>query len=263
MVVSAIADDTGVRLGALICVGDITRRVEAVAKAHESRKMASLGQMAGKMAHHFNNILGGIVTSVDYALTSDEDADCRRVLERTSHALGRATHLVRGLLAFAEGDSGSHVQCDLAGLLRNLIASLEPRAARHGVKLTFEWPELAPLTVPRSQITTVLQNLTQNALDAMPDGGELSLAVVRSDAGVLVRVCDTGCGLDPAELKRIFEPFYRAEDAQSLALPSMARGLGLAVAFGIMQQMGGSILAQSERNKGSCFEISIPIAKCG
>ncbi len=292
--VTPIADDAGTRLGVLICVRDITRRVEAVAEALESQKMASLGEMAGEVAHHFNNILGGVVTSVDYALSGDEYAVCRRVLEQTAWALGRATHLVRGLLAFAEGDSEHQDQCDLTELILSVVQELEQRAAEQGVTLKLDLPELPVLPVPRDPVTTVLENLTQNALDAMPDGGDLTVEVRPENDRVLIRICDTGRGLQPAELKRVFEPFYRAKDP-SAKYPSRDRegagapsfdsdrrvgdgprrpvtssparapagatgrtGLGLAVAFGIMRHMGGSISARSAPKKGSCFEVSIP-----
>jgi len=256
--VTPISDDAGGRHGALICVRDITRRVEAVAEMLDSQKMASLGEMAGEVAHHFTNILGGVVTSVDYALAGDEDAVCRRVLEQTARALGRATHLVRGLLAFAEGDRQHQDQSDLTELVLEVAHGLEQRSREQGVTFTLDTPTLPVLAVARNPVTTVLQNLTQNALDAMPDGGELTLEVRHDENRVLIQIRDTGRGLDPDELKRVFEPFYRAKSTRSSSVPTKARGLGLAVAFGIMQSLGGSIAARSERDKGSCFEVSIP-----
>lgn len=256
--VTPVADPHGRPLGALVCARDITRRVEAIARLHHSEKMASLGQMAGEMAHHFNNILGGVVTSVDFALAGDDDAHCRRVLEQTARAVGRATHLVRGLLAFAEGDAVAGDLSDLTEIILDIADAAERSCRDHHVEFKLVMQQLPVTPVPRNQMSTVLRNLVQNALDVMPDGGKLTIEAAAQDERVLISVIDTGTGLEPDEARRIFEPFFRAKGDRKLRPPSEARGLGLAVVFGILQRWGASISVSSKPGEGTRFDVSIP-----
>ncbi|RJP30649.1 MAG: PAS domain S-box protein [Phycisphaerales bacterium] len=256
--ITPIASDQGQTFGALICVRDITRRVRAVSALHESEKMVALGEMAGAVSHHFNNILGGVVTSVDFALAGDDDAVARQVLEKTARALARATQLMRGLLAFAEGNLSHQDQCDFSELLINLTDRTERRIANRGIVVTLELPHLPVMSVPRDALENVIENLVQNAISAMPHGGTLTIAGACHGDTLRIQVRDSGFGMTPQELQRCFEPFYRVAGNRSADPPTQARGLGLAVAFGIVRNLGGSITARSEPDRGSCFEVTIP-----
>ncbi len=256
--ITPIASDEGFTFGALICIRDITKRVQAVSQLHESQKMVALGEMAGAMSHHFNNILGGIVTSVDFALASDDGTIARSVLEKTARALTRATQLMRGLLAFAEGSRSHPDQCDFSELLINLTDRAERRTADRGIAVMLDLPPLPVMAVPRDALENVVENLVQNAITAMPKGGTLTICGSCDNDVLRVQVTDSGFGMAPQELERCFEPFYRVPGDTKGEVPTQARGLGLAVAFGIVRNLGGSITARSEVDKGSSFEVSIP-----
>ena len=237
---------------------------------HDNQRVIELSELAGGLAHEIRNPLSTLKVNLQLLaedLSAESESNLRRRsllrLETLQSETERLQILLDNFLKLVSGHEIHTQPVDVRNVVRHLVAFFTPRAEELDIRMRMLLSDQELICeLDESLIQQALLNLCLNAQQAMPDGGELSLAVVRTDAGVLIRVCDTGCGLDPAELKRIFEPFYRAEDVQSPTLPSMARGLGLAVAFGIMQQMGGSILAQSERNKGSCFEVSIPIAKC-
>ena len=255
-----ILDDEGAAIGAAICVRDVTNRVRLIEQLHESHKMVALGEMAGAIAHHFNNILGGIITSVDFADTSENPLTKSRILGQVSRSLTRATSLVGALLAFAEGDQAR----------RRRISATSPRSStswptrfesalrRAGIELVMDLPALAVVAVPRLQVTTILRNIIQNAVDAMPGGGALTISASRNDAEIVVRICDTGCGLDESELPRIFEPFWSTKEGGGQGDERHALGLGLAVVHGIVHMIGGSIEVTSELNQGTCFAITIP-----
>lgn len=256
--IAPVLSDTGERIGASICVRDITRRMALQAEVSETRKMVALGEMAGAIAHHFNNILGGIVTSIDYARASGDVLIQGRTLKQVGQALQRATALVNGLLAFAEGDRRVEDLSDLTEIVTELADELEERVEDRGIKFVFEMATLPVMPVPKVQLTTILHNITQNAIEAMPDGGTLCLDVSTDARSLIILIRDTGRGLDEAAKTRIFEPFWTTKSDSLAARPGVAAGLGLAIAHGLVHMLGGTITVTSELGKGSCFRVTFP-----
>ena len=220
--IAAVVAESGERIGASVCFRDITSRIDLHDKLEQSRKMAALGEMAGELAHHFNNILGGALTRIDYAKTLDDPGEYERTLDPVGRALTRAIALVNGLLAFSEGDRRAN--------------------------------DLADLT----EFENAVLNLVLNARDAMPDGGALTLEVILKNQTALFRMTDTGVGLRSEDLSRIFEPFWSTKSAGSGGAGHVT-GMGLAIAHGLAHMIGGSILVESEPSKGSCFTVILPI----
>ena len=252
-----VVSDAGERIGASVCVRDITRRIVLQSELDESRKMVALGEMAGAIAHHFNNTLGGIVTSIDYANASGDSAIRDRILAQTSEALQRAMTLVEGLSAFAEGDRRANDLSDLTEIVNQLADDIEPDLRERGIELTLNLPQLPVIPTARVQVQTVLRNITQNAIEAMPDGGALRIDVSLYGQSVVVLIEDTGCGLDQEVKSRIFEPFWSTKGV--LASGSQkATGLGLAIAHGLVHVLGGTISVTSQPGKGSCFRVTLP-----
>ncbi|GAF71135.1 unnamed protein product, partial [marine sediment metagenome] len=252
-----VVSESGERIGASVCVRDITRRIMLQTELYESRKMVALGEMAGAIAHHFNNILGGVVMSIDYANASGDAAIKSRVLKQVGAALQRATTLVNGLGAFAEGDKRADDLSDLTETVNELADDLEEDLKGRGIEFTLDMPELPVVPVPRVQVRTILHNITQNAIEAMPDGGSLRIDVSFYDHSVVILIVDTGCGLDEAAKSRIFEPFWSTKSVLS-ARAGEATGLGLAIAHGLVHVLGGTISVTSEPGKGSCFRVTLP-----
>lgn len=250
----------GERTGASMCVRDITKRIALQQKLHETRKMVALGEMAGAIAHHFNNILGGIVTSIDFATASGNEAAKDHVFEQTTKALQRATALVSSLGAFAEGDRRAEDLGDLTEAINQVITEVEQSLERRGIEFVLNLPQLPVIPVPRVQVTTVLRNIIQNAIEAMPEGGRLQIDVSLQDACAGVTISDTGCGLDEVAQSRAFEPFWTTKDDLGLKAGHPV-GLGLAIAHGIVHMLGGTIGLTSEVGKGSSFRVVLPISR--
>ncbi len=255
--VSTIPDRKGTGVGALACFRDITNRMQLVEQLAQSRKMASLGEMAGAMAHHFNNILGGIVTSVDFALASTDPEVQQRVLLKSAQALGRATRLVDSLLAFAEGDRRHEDVADLTETVTQLVDRMEPEIRDRGMELLFEAQPIPPIPVYRNRIDTVLLNLIDNAIQAMKGGDVLTIRLGSAGEKICLEVEDTGCGMSDDELSRIFEPFYSRPHILR-GSRDRGEGLGLAVVHGIVQDAGGSISVTSRVGRGTTFTIYLP-----
>lgn len=257
-VLAPLVLESGQRVGASACFRDITARIRLQTEVDGSRKMSALGHMAGAVAHHFNNILGGIVTSVDFALLRDDPVTDRRVLVQTGKSLNRATGIIRGLLAFAEGDRRGEDLADVTEIVSEVADDLEDIIHEKKIALTVDLPRLPVIPIGRSQLLTVLQNITQNAVEAMPSGGRLSLEVRQEGQQLVIAVRDSGCGLDEIAMSHLFEPFFTSKKNLTTT-DGQGAGLGLAIAHGIVQSMGGSIRVASRPAAGSCFTVTLPI----
>lgn len=255
--VAPILSPSGEKAGISVCVRDITTRLALQADLEESRKMAALGEMAGSIAHHFNNVLGGIVTSIDYASQSNDPVITRRVFDQVSGALIRTSALVNGLLVFSEGGPHEDDLSDLSELVNGLADELEQPLQDRKIRLQVSLAAAPVTPVPREQTLIVLRNIIQNAIEAMPNGGLLTLSSrIEGDATIL-SITDTGRGLDEEGLSRMFEPFWSTKGPLA-TVQGRAVGLGLAIAHGIVQRLGGTIRVRSQLGKGTSLELRIP-----
>lgn len=246
-------DITGVSL----CMRDITKRIDLQNEIHQHRRMASLGELAGAVSHHFNNILGGIVTSVDFAVASDDAAFKSRVLDQIGRSLQRATALIDNLLLFSEGAQSDEDYSDFTEVVLELADAIEPHANRQGVSVKVELPDMPVLPIPRMAVRTSLRNVLDNALDAMPDGGTLTMQVELEKDFIILRVMDTGTGIAPEHRERIFDPFWTTKGELGTGV-GRSVGMGLAVAHGLLHLTGGSILVEESTDAGTCIRMAIP-----
>ena len=262
--IGPIIAESGGCIGTSVCVRDITHRIHLQNELNENRTMASLGAMAGGIAHHFNNILGGVITSVDFALASNDPAVTNRVLQQSGHALQRATTLVNGLLAFAEGGQRPDDLSDFTEIVFEVVDEVERLIDGRGIDFVLNVPKLPVLPMAHAQINTVLRNIVQNAIEAMPTGGTLTIDISLKPDWVVTRITDTGVGLDETARSHIFEPFWSTKGAlSSSSTTTEGTGLGLAIARGVAQTLGGVITVTSEPKKGSCFKVSLPRPDAG
>jgi signal transduction histidine kinase len=160
-------------------------------------------------------------------------------------------------LAFAEGDRRADDLSDFTEVVNDVADEFERKIHGRGIELTLHLPELPILSVVRSQVHTILHNIVQNAVEAMPDGGKLQIEVSLAEKALLIRISDTGCGLDAATRSRIFEPFWSTKGSFATQTGE-GTGLGLAIAHGLVKMLGGSILVASELSQGSCFTVILP-----
>jgi signal transduction histidine kinase/DNA-binding LacI/PurR family transcriptional regulator len=238
------------------------------AQLRHAQKMEAVGRLAGGVAHDFNNLLLVINGNSDALLRrADPDDPSRPELEDILHAGERAANLTRQLLAF----SRQQVLHPRALNVNDVIGSIEEMLRRligEDVQLSTRLlPSLALVWADAGQLEQIIFNLAVNARDAMPDGGELLIDTdnvhlgadrVRDQVGiepgphVVLRVRDTGVGMDEAIQSRLFEPFFTTKP------PGKGTGLGLATVFGIVQQSGGHIVVNTAPDKGTTFEIYFP-----
>lgn len=246
---SPVVEDDGKTVGALACFRNITRRIQLEAELAGISKMASLGEMAGALAHYLNNMLGGAVTSIDFALGTDIPNLQVRALRQTGEALGRAGKLLNSLLAFAEGDQRPQDQRHINDVIREVTQRLQPEFVEANITLELRLDHRADITVPLGQFTTVLENILHNAIDAMPKGGSISIDMPTTDGRRMLVLSDTGCGMEDRSLGRVFEPFYTTK-SRELDFEHHP-GLGMAVAHGILHRLGHDLWITSVIETGT------------
>jgi PAS domain S-box-containing protein len=259
-------DDGGMR-GAIIVNEDITARRQLEAQLRQAQKMEAVGRLAGGIAHDFNNLLSVIRQSAELVLEEHEaDSDEREDMEAIIGAADRAGQLTNQLLAFSRRQPLAALQLDVNVVLQSLnrlLGRLMPKSVQMRLELASE-PAL--VFADPVQLEQVLLNLAVNARDAMPQGGTLELAVrstrvaqrlshrngtVAPGNYVTIRVRDTGIGMEPEVLERIFEPFYTTKGTRGT-------GLGLPTAFGIVQQSGGHLIVESVPGVSTTFIVYLP-----
>lgn len=246
--------------GVAIWIVDQTQRKRLAERLAQTEKIASLGTLAGGVAHHFNNILGGVTTFVDFALTSGDVASMRRALQMTAEAASRATKITQSLLSFAEQDSHRTDLADLTEVLLTFAHLVERPLTERQIKLELDLKAVPIVAVEANRMHQALGNLLTNAEEAMPHGGKVRIALDRAGDEARVTFSDTGGGIKPQHLALVFEPFFTTKGL--LAGGDHANpGLGLSVVHGIVIEMGGRIEVQSKLGEGATFTIFLPLKK--
>ena len=262
----------------LVLMNDVTEQVKAELERtkleeqlRQAQKLEIVGQLAGGIAHDFNNLLQPIIAYADMSLQKlDRESPIYDDLIEIMHAGNRAKSLVHQLLAFSRKQILKTTIVDLNNTLKGIFSMLQRLIGEH-IKVELDLvPTIGTIKADVSQIEQVILNLAVNARDAMPEGGMLifstSEQVIDKDGfngnGELsegtysvIKVRDTGCGMDQNTITRIFEPFFTTK------APGKGTGLGLATAYGIAKQHGGTITVQATLGKGSEFAIYFPQCK--
>ena len=244
---------------------DITDRHALEARLLAAQKMEAIGRLAGGVAHDFNNLLTTVVGHVSFLRSYGLGAEATHDLDRIAEAVARGARLTDQLLSFARRRMVQPRAVGLNPILNHMRMWLDdllgPRIRLH---LTLA-DDLPDVFIDPSQLEQVFMNLVLNARDAMPDGGDLHVStrnvapVPRSTerpdrVGSIVRltVSDTGHGMPPEVMQRIFEPFYTTKATGE------GTGLGLASCYGIVKQAGGHIEVSSELGKGTSLIVDLP-----
>ncbi len=256
---SPIRDDRDRILGASVCLRDITHCIQIQDQLGQTRKMRALGAMAGKFAHHFNNILGSVVTSIDFAKQCGDMRVMRKTMHSVATSLQRATTMLDELLAFAEADYRDTDLADLTETVLRFADDIKPTLDARNVEFDLKLARVPVIEVPRTPFLTVLNNLAGNAVDAMMHGGRLSVELAANRDHVVCRIIDTGQGIVREDLEHVFEPFYSTKNPELGAGTGRHHGLGLSVALGIVHEMGGDITVSSIPERMTTIEIRLPV----
>lgn len=263
LIASPILDAHGECIGASASMRDISERKRMSKELAKSRRMAALGNMAAGIAHHFNNIMGGMLTSIDYVLPSDSPRELRRTLRLLSQAIGRATRITKQLEAFAECEHEVAVRDDLSALMETFIDRIKPQAEQAGIRLVTEIADV-PCRPEAQRLLPVLQSVAQNSFDVMSSDGVLTIRLVPDEPRreAVITIADTGCGIPGDVLDRVFEPFFTTKGELHGGTGGNI-GLGLAAVHGLVAELGGTINLSSRVGHGTTVEIRMPMDSAG
>ncbi|HEX6185263.1 MAG TPA: PAS domain S-box protein [Pyrinomonadaceae bacterium] len=249
---------------------DVTERKKVEAQLLRAQRMESIGTLAGGIAHDLNNILSPILMSIQMLQLKVEDSSAGQWLELLQTNAERGADMVRQVLSFARGVEGERVTLQPKHLVKEVVKILKDTLPK-SIEIKCDVPiDLWTVSADATQVHQVLMNLCVNARDAMPQGGELFIRAenvtldeayarmhIEAKPGrfVMLTVSDTGLGMTPEVLNRIFEPFYTTKDV------GKGTGLGLSTAMTIVRSHGGFINVYSEPHKGTRFAVYLPAAE--
>jgi len=267
---TVIRDAAGQPVRTMATIEDITGRKGLEARFQQAQKMEAIGQLAGGVAHDFNNILAALLMQVEFAASAEGlPEEARGSLMEISSAVERAANLTRQLLLFSRKQVMQTRDLDLNEVVASLAKMLQ-RIIGEDIRLQLHLHPVPLITrADAGMLDQILMNLAVNARDAMPDGGRLLIetgermldeasAQLNVDAApgryVWMSVTDTGYGIPPDVLPHIFEPFFTTKEV------GKGTGLGLATVFGIVKQHQGWIEVQNQPGSGARFQVFFPVS---
>jgi hypothetical protein len=251
-----LRDSDGAIAGTIVIVEDISARVQLEEQLQISEKMASIGLLAAGVAHEVNTPLTGISSFVQMLMQGAEPEDPKtKVLEKIERQTFRAAKIVNGLLNLARPAQVDSGPVDINAAINDVLSLLEHQLRTGRIQLRKELGPNVPLVQGiEYKLQQVLLNLFLNARDAMPKGGWLTIVTRATGDTTTVEVADTGSGIPPDQLSRIYDPFFTTKDI------GKGTGLGLSITYGIVQEHGGSITCESSVGQGTRFTLTLPVA---
>jgi two-component system NtrC family sensor kinase len=247
------------QIGRLIIFDDVTDRAELEQRLVQADKLSSIGLLAAGVAHEVNTPLAVISTYAQMlAKQVAEDTQKSMILDKIAKQTFRASEIVNSLLNFSRTSTTSFGEVSLNRVIQETLTLLEHQLQKVGIQVkTSLEADLAPVHGNAGKLQQVFLNLFLNARDAMSGSGTLEVRTWAEGSGVKVEVADTGIGIAPEHLNRIYDPFFTTKAARK------GTGLGLSVSYGIIQEHGGSIEASNRPSGGARFRIELPFARSG
>ncbi len=247
-------------------IRDITQFKKDQELTIQTQRLAALGEMAGSVAHHFNNLLQVVMSSAELGLMSRQGGSAKDVEQNLEDILESArsgAQIVRRLQDFARvrtsDGSAERELLDLSAVARRCLKLLKPlieaEAAKRGREITLDThlDEGCYVRGYEKELFDVIMSLLKNAEEALPEGGNISVRTRLEDGNVVLTVRDDGVGIPEEHLPRIFDPFWTTKGYQGT-------GMGLSVSFGAVRRHGGSIETESRAGEGTAFHVILPFA---
>ena len=255
--VSPLQGADGEILGVLGIARDMTETKKLERQIRHAEKLASIGQLAAGVAHEINNPLGGILNCL-YNLRKGTPSPARQEEYWASmeHGVRRVQKIVRQLLDFSQQHEPAFSPADINRIVDQVLGLTTHLFVPNRIRLeTFPTHDVPSVMVDRHMIEQVLMNLILNAVQAMKNGGVLTIRTSVAEGICRVEVNDTGSGIPASVLPRVFDPFFTTKGEGE------GTGLGLSVNLGIVERHGGKILVESEVGKGTTFTLCLPVSR--
>ena len=250
-------------IGRLVIMDDITERVDLEGQLSQADKLSSIGLLAAGVAHEVNTPLA-VISSYTQMLAKQLQGDPQKsgLLEKITRQTFRASEIVNNLLNFSRTSGAEFADVDVNKVITDTLALLEHQFKTSKIQVRSELtPGISFIQGNPGRLQQVFLNLFLNAKDAMPGGGNLSVATSNGDV-VSVRVTDTGSGIAPEHVQRIYDPFFTTKTAPKEG-QNRGTGLGLSVTYGIIQEHAGKIRVESHPGSGTTFALDFPLSRKG
>ncbi len=244
-------------IGRLLIMNDLTERVELEDQLVQAEKLSSIGVLAAGVAHEVNTPLAVITSQLQMLMRQlPSDDPHSRVLDRVVKQGFRASEIINNLLKFSRVSGSEHVDLELNKIIQETLTLVAPmlRAAKISVETHLD-SDLPTIHGNAGKLQQVFMNLVMNARDAMPYGGDLTVATSAVDSMVCVEISDNGIGISPEHLRKIFDPFFTTKTT------NRGTGLGLAVSYGIIREHSGKIYVDSSVGRGASFRLEFPATR--
>jgi PAS domain S-box-containing protein len=253
-----------VSVGRIILVDDITERVSLETQLAQADKLSSIGLLAAGVAHEINTPLA-VISSYAQMLAKQLKGDARlgSVLEKITQQSFRAAEIANGLLNFSRTSTTEFRDTNLNQVIRDTLSLLDHQFKTAQIVVNLELAEeLPPIHGNSGKLQQVFLNLLLNAKEAMPGGGRLRVTTLfnRQDKYVAALVNDSGSGISPEHLKRIYDPFFTTKNVPRGG-DRRGTGLGLSVSYGIIQEHAGKIHVESAIGAGTTFHLEFPLLR--
>jgi len=262
---SIVYDEHGNELASVGLFVDLRERLRTERQLSEARqhllqseKLAAMGRLTSQIAHELNNPLFGIMNTLELMKTEiTPDNKRRKLLDMSLSEIERLADMLKKMLSFSKPDQDRRLEIDIHVVIDELMLLYEKRFRESGIKATLNLADAPAIVLAsRDQLRQVFINLFSNAMYAMPNGGDLDIATAISRGKLYITVRDTGTGIKPEHLEKIFDSFFTTK-TQSV----QGVGLGLSVCYGFIKDHDGDIFVESEENKWTKFTIVLPILK--
>ncbi|UCG65078.1 MAG: PAS domain S-box protein [Deltaproteobacteria bacterium] len=239
---------------------DMERKlIETQEKLLHSERLAAMGRLTSQIAHELNNPLYGIMNTLELLKTEvSPQSKRRKVLDMALSETVRLTELLRKMLSFSKPDEEERQPTDINTLLDEILLLVGKQLRENSIRLSSSFADgLGEVYASRNQLRQVFLNMINNARDAMPDGGTLTVKTLAKGDNIYIEITDTGIGIREENIDKIFDAFFTTKDSIKDV------GLGLSVCYGFIKEHGGDIRVSSKWGSGTAFTITLPIHKEG
>lgn len=251
---SPLKNDEGVVIGLLGIARDVTDRKRLQEQMSRAEKLAAVGQLSMGIAHEINNPLSGMLNCVrTLSMEKTDEALQKQYFSLIEKGLNRIGDIVKHLLGFAKEHQFEFLPQNLDDLILETIELIKYKMEKGNISLKLQLNcNQKRYLLPGNQIQQVILNIAMNAIQAMPEGGTLTIKSREGKNNLTFSFSDTGIGIPEENLNRIFDPFFTTKDV------GVGTGLGLSLSYGIIEKLGGHIDVLSEVGKGTTFKVIIP-----
>lgn len=251
---SSLKENEGTMIGFLGIATDVTDKKRLEEQMMRTEKLAAVGQLSTGIAHEINNPLSGMLNCVRALTEEGENESLRKkYLVLLDKGLNRIGSIIKQLLGFAKEHEFEFTQYRFDDLIMDTLKLVEHKIEKEHIRLQLRLNcKKKDYFLPVNHIQQVILNIVINAMQAMPNGGTLTIETHEVKPNLIAAISDTGIGIPKENMNRIFDPFFTTKDV------GMGTGLGLSLSYGIVEKLGGQIRVESEAGKGSTFTVIIP-----